>query len=238
MERLMMLAPGAKPYVATALIGGAKKLDIDPKYLREFNRPLDVDPLRKGLEDVQSEYFQYEKEMDEEAVLVVRDTLPLTRREAAQIGVWHWLTVCCVPQFVWHRWPLKADGTPTTERFLGGLNKNTLARLWWLGELTRDTKDAALTKALVARTQDQVQLVQEHAFVKHAPAVRAFLALTESARFEEIREIAKLFSFVGTTVRLAALSEEAIIRLVTPHVPGACDRATRRGKKKKAKQSA
>ncbi|MFS0703404.1 DUF6339 family protein [Cellulomonas sp. 179-A 9B4 NHS] len=62
--------------------------------------------------------------------------LRITRAEAADKGVWLWLALRHLDYVAW-RW-----GSPATEdRWTGGVNKQTFARLWWGAESFRDGGD-------------------------------------------------------------------------------------------------
>ena len=75
--------------------------------------------------------------------------------------LWQWLCATQFPDLVWKRWdrgfrsPQKLPDALThamSTRFLGraastGVSRNTLARLWWTAERTRDGDEYELARA-------------------------------------------------------------------------------------------
>lgn len=66
--------------------------------------------------------------------------LRLTRREAADPGIWEWLAYRLSRTYVEWRWRGN-DESVADSRYRGGINKQAFARLWWGAELFRNGDD-------------------------------------------------------------------------------------------------
>ena len=146
----------------------------------------------------------------------------LTRGQAADMRVWHWLCAVAFPELVWHRWrdegPPDPDMLPQTlttavvRRFLGtstlaGVSRNTLARLWWTGEHLGG--DYELARFALSR-QDMFQAIFERLFGVYEPAARAALAKFGGRSEDEVRKATKWLNYAASTTALELLDQEAI----------------------------
>jgi hypothetical protein len=68
----------------------------------------------------------------------IHATLRLTRAEAGDKGMWHWLALR-FPDYVTYRW--EGSAGVAHDRWFGPVHKQALARLWWGAELFRDGPD-------------------------------------------------------------------------------------------------
>lgn len=156
---------------------------------------------------------RYSAASDSELVTVLHAALPLTRREASDRMLWAWLGVVRYPHFVAWRWaPGKITGLRSAERFSGGSVRQTFARLWWAAELTRDGGDYGLTMKMfdLGGIQDIYEAVFGRAFCQYRPALKAFVEVLGQEPQDIIRETAKEFGYVLTTLVLEALDEDSI----------------------------
>ncbi|HSE41885.1 MAG TPA: DUF6339 family protein [Acidobacteriota bacterium] len=69
--------------------------------------------------------------------------LPITRRAASDMRFWHYLSMVRFPDYVSWRYYDSLAGQTSRVRYLGTLDENAFARLWWWAELTvsRFTQD-------------------------------------------------------------------------------------------------
>lgn len=183
-----------------------------PDQMEPFPRALALTQLEMIARDLLSGPLPEASELDALLVEALHRALPLTRREATWIGIWHWLAVAWDPgrNLVKARWRAGKDGRFPKERFLGGLTKNTFARLWWIAETTRAGDDYSITHQLMRRSQDMIQLVYEHSFGRHPPTVEVFLKLTEAEDMNTIRQLAKALRRIGVAMPLEALEPKEI----------------------------
>jgi hypothetical protein len=205
--QLSLLTSTGQKSVGDAFFRAPSRASMAPDAVAAFSRPLDVSPLLASLEAAALRFGAGDDAVDAFITQSVHEALPLTRREAADKGLWHWLGVFAAPDFVRHRWTPKG-GVWAKERFLGGLSKNTFARMWWIAELTRRGSDYTLTRGLLERSQDLVQLVYEHKFGRCPRAVDAFLRVTADEKLGTIRELAKALRRIGATMPLELLTVE------------------------------
>lgn len=114
------------------------------KVVREGGKTVDLTAFRDLMRDfttrvAKGEWSSDRSESDRWLAPRLHYALRLTRAEAADRFLWHWLA--CVPsrQYVVWRW----DGAKgvTDDRWFGPVHKQALARLWWGAELFRDGAD-------------------------------------------------------------------------------------------------
>lgn len=79
---------------------------------------------------------------------IVHESLPITRRQATESGVWHHLTLFAVPEYVDWRWG--GNGEVARPRQLGTWTRNAVGRLWWLAELTKTDGDRPYSRTVAA----------------------------------------------------------------------------------------
>jgi hypothetical protein len=65
--------------------------------------------------------------------------LHLTRTQASDRGLWHWLALVVCPDYSEWRWT--GRGGIAADRWYGPIHKQALARLWWGAEIFRDGAD-------------------------------------------------------------------------------------------------
>lgn len=96
---------------------------------------------------------------------LLHESLRLTRREASDKGLWAWLTSTVAAEYVARRWGNRA-GEVKTNRYVGQINKQALARLWWGMELFRDGPDYPIWLFTI---QDVPNSVLHRHFVRNRP---------------------------------------------------------------------
>src|SRR5947209_9999402 len=106
----------------------------------ELGRSIDLAPLRAVVGEAMKKWPQFDSSKSDQWLAPrVHATLRLTRREAADKRIWAYLTLVEFPQYVRWRWEKENSEKPITlDRYLGEDSKNSLARLWWTAELTRN----------------------------------------------------------------------------------------------------
>jgi hypothetical protein len=131
---LKTLALTAHTLVTEAFRKGVASIDFSP-YEQPFDRDVDLSPTASLLEHAMSVFAE---PVRSDAWLAPRlhSALRLTRREAAQRGVWSYLGLVAFPHYV--RWRF---ASAEAERFHGKDNNHALGRLWWTAELVRNGPD-------------------------------------------------------------------------------------------------
>jgi hypothetical protein len=221
--------------------------------LQRYAKPLDFDHLQAVLEGAswasESLSSRIPAESVREAIASVPSTLTgtdidrelveplhrslahLSRREGADMRVWHLL---CVQsrQLIWRRWlgevpsPGEMGSSMTVTlsgRFLGkstlnGISRNTLARLWWTAEHLRDGDDYELAR-LALSNQDTFQAIFERFFGIYPPAARACLDRLPPHGERERRMAARWLQQCLSTTVLEALSLDQIGEILDEALP-------------------
>lgn len=196
------------------------------EWLREHHRygavPLtprrSLDPVRALLEKAMADFAPGDAQVDATLAIPLHEAVQLTRREAADRRLWAWLGLTAFPEYVAHRWPpAQKTGKRTAARFSGSRVRQTFSRLWWLVELTRSPrKSYELTNRLLSMPgfQDVYEAIFGRAFCGYYPAIEAFIKVIDGERAEVIRQTAKDFSNVLSTMVLESMSETELRALL------------------------
>lgn len=136
---LKTLAPTATNELTAAFLDGTAGVDLTEHFV-DYPRGIDLRPLARVVEEA-TKRFSADSPEQSDAWLAprVHACLRLTRREAGDRGLWSYLAIVQLTDYVRWRW-----GTPTAvARYLGSETNQAIARLWWGAELTRDGPDYA-----------------------------------------------------------------------------------------------
>lgn len=188
----------------------------------------------EAIEEVLSEIVEGEREferlelIDANVAPIVHANLDLTRRQAAQPGIWHWLAVIWQPRFVLHRWPWEAtDRTVKSmrEKFLGAgtdIYSNAFGRLWWMAELSLD--EGADDPYHITREALQVQYLANRlfdpSFARYRPAVVAFAEGLMNESTETVRHANVRFNQALSAIQLESRSTGDLRGIVDDVVEG------------------
>jgi|AntDeeMinimDraft_6_1070357.scaffolds.fasta_scaffold00529_3 hypothetical protein len=193
--------------------------DLGP-YLESVGINLDLSPIEERFQEAKDggEFETQRHLLDAEMAPVVHDTIDVSRRTAADAGLWHFLTVVHFPEFVRYRWE---GSTTLDEKFLRAgtdIYSNALHRLWWMAELTYED-DQPVDDGRYERTE-RVLSFQELAndifdrwFARYRPvAVACADLLDKSILDEEEPSSSKVASQTTTRLRedLTVLRVEAM----------------------------
>jgi hypothetical protein len=158
------------PAVWYAPTGGNR---VDEKTLREIQHLVRdcADRLEypAPVDDLQRHRF------DAECAVILYENMGIGPAEAAQLGVWAFMTCIMLPDIVRWRFPGEAEKTPI-ERFIGsarGLRRNTFGRLWWRAYLLC-LPDAEKPYELLSRLSedDLVQITERPSLAGSSALVR------------------------------------------------------------------
>lgn len=139
---------------------------------------IDLEPLRQTLDEAMARYADRPDLGDAWLAPRVHAALRLSKRQAADKGVWRYIGLVAAPDFVrWRFGSTDADGNgdpAPLDRFVGADIKHALGRLWWNAELFRNGKDySPVTMAF--EYQDIPNNFTRAALAHHRPTARAFL---------------------------------------------------------------
>lgn len=212
MSNAKILLPGCRAHLTPAF-----RMGQDRPELRDYTREYDI---RRNLpfEIVGRLLGEARKRFDSDPVASDRWLAPrlhaalrLTRAEAGERYFWQWLAVEEFPDYVWWRFPGKADdpdpaknGT-ALKRFIGRDRDHALGRLWWGAELFRYGGDySPVVRAF--EMQDIPNTWLSLNAVHNAAAAQAALVYLPGLSSDNINVLSKAMDHVLTTVQLDAVA--------------------------------
>jgi hypothetical protein len=219
--KLHRLSPEARALVTRDLATGAL-LRHEPqaydRFLDDPTLPIDLDELDAVLDQIIEQTAPHDAGIDRIAAPLIHRALPLTRREAANPGVWRFLAVAHRPDFVRHRWEARSWATMRTRFWSPGTrpDSNAFFRLWWIAEITHDGPSYALTERVFARQPLATQLFVR-GFSQSREAVAAFVDIIEDGSSADVERLAKELNGALATLVLEAISA-ADLRSLLAHL--------------------
>jgi hypothetical protein len=196
--KLRRLSPEAIGLVTKELANGElphyERAAYD-RFLDDAEIAVELDDLDAIIDQVIEGTPRHDSVIDRTSAARIHRALPLTRREAANPGVWRYLAVVYRPDFVRHRWEMKSWATARTRFWSLGTrhDSNAFSRLWWIAELTRDGDNYDLTMRVFARQQLAIPLFVR-AFGQSRDLVEAFVDEMEHASADETERVMKELS--------------------------------------------
>ncbi|MFF3561192.1 DUF6339 family protein [Streptomyces sp. NPDC002574] len=208
-ERLAVL-PNAEAgdFLTEGVLTGRE--DIASIRLNQVTEPLphddrrgDLQPVRDLAEDAMA-YCDSNglKATQADAWLAPRlhAALRLTRREAADPGLWNYLALGVAPDYViWRHQPESKDGKVAkvaAERFRGQYHKQVFARLWWAAELFRDGPNYEPV-VTACGNQDMLNTALRMTVINHRPTAQAIVRLVAKGVITTGREVNALAGAVN-----------------------------------------
>ncbi|MGW2009388.1 DUF6339 family protein [Streptomyces nigrescens] len=199
-ERLALISDvQAAEFLSSGLLEGSD--DVPSIALNKVADPLTDDDGRLELRRVRDliddalNKFRAERPTAADAWLAPRlhETLRLTRREAAEKGLWTYLALGVAPDYVvWRHLPEpKADGSRVRvarDKFVGPHYKQSFARLWWAAELFRDGSDYRPV-VVACGNQDMLNSALRLDVIDHRPTAQALVRLLERGTVRTGREV-------------------------------------------------
>ena len=214
MTALMRLIPDGARLVTPELASGErdrwKPEEFEP-LVAKVSRELRLDSLDAALDHAISSWAPHDPAMDAQLAPLVHRHLPLTLREASEIGVFRFLAVVHRPDVVRHRWDAAVWGQARSRFLTAGTrpDSNAFYRWWWIAELTRVGADYSLTER-VLRRQSLATAIFARSLSFHRPAVRACIAALEDCESSVIERSMLEMSRWLALVRLESLDEATI----------------------------
>ncbi|MFC8129192.1 DUF6339 family protein [Streptomyces sp. NPDC057302] len=199
-ERLALISDvQAADYISTGLLEGRE--DVPSIALNKVAETLSGDDARLRLHRVRDlidealNRFRDERPTAADAWLAPRlhETMRLTRREAAEKGLWTYLALGVAPDYVvWrHLSEPKAGalhGSVARDKFVGPHYKQAFARLWWAAELFRDGSDYRPV-VVACGNQDMLNSTLRLDIIDHRPTALALVRLMERGTVRTGREV-------------------------------------------------
>ncbi|MGW2216992.1 DUF6339 family protein [Nonomuraea sp. NPDC001684] len=140
-------------------------------------------------------------------------TLRLTRRQAADSGLWNHLALRIAPDYVFWRHPGRPSPRQPVpmvnrERFVGAFHSQAFARLWWAAELFRNGADYRPV-VIACGNQDMLNTALRMEVILHRPTAQAMLHMlsTDIIRTgREVNALAQAVNAAGSTLMYEALA--------------------------------
>lgn len=182
----------------------------------------EVGPLRFLFEETMRRYPRRNRAQGD-AWLAPRlhATLRLRRTEAADSGLWNFLSLCVAPDFVGYRWGEQTKDTDAAvvvaARFSGLWHTQCFSRLWWTAETFRDGPDYS-PAVTASGIQDVVHNPLRMDIFRHRPTAQVLVHLMRKDVVRTGREMNALAAAVnaaGGTLLLERLAPDG------PRDPGA-----------------
>ncbi|MEE6211097.1 DUF6339 family protein [Salarchaeum sp. III] len=199
------LNSAAQPLVDNAVLSGERTLtesDVRP-YLNPIGKAVDLTPIDDRIQEIRDDdsIDPHDSEIDAELAPTLHRTLDLTRYEAADAGLWHYLCLVRFPDFVHYRWDHVFDPESPgnmEEKFLkagSDIYSNALHRLWWAAELTYETgdtddpadRDYSRTKK-VLEFQELANDILDHDFARYIPVTHACADLLCHEALDDVKK--------------------------------------------------
>lgn len=209
MGELRSLDHNASALLTSAFRAGQSNPDFtDYEQAIRFGHAVDTEAAKVFLDQAMAKYSQAER-TDSDVWLGPRlhYSLRMTRREAADRGLWRWLGVVFAPDYVRWRWAStdkSSDGKPgaaNLERFVGAETKHALARLWWMAELFRDGSDYGPAAAALGN-QDIINNLFRMNIAHHRPTVQAAVRVLEGKSGRDANALAKAVNAAASTLKI------------------------------------
>ncbi|MBL8949921.1 MAG: hypothetical protein JNK82_04030 [Myxococcaceae bacterium] len=218
---LMKLRPEGQRLVTPELASGAVP-EWAPEVWGEvsapFGREVSLETFHAMVDLTFSQRGRFDPSIDAFAAARLHRALPLTRREAADVGVWRWLAVAARPDFVRYRWENTAWAQMQSRFLRGGTrpDSNAIGRLWWIAELCRDGDDYRLAERVLQR-QTLANAIFIRSLSYYRPAISACVSVLEGATSEQLeRSLLELNRWLSVTA-LEGLSEAELVAALTQH---------------------
>lgn len=205
---LHRLPTGTAPSIAAADVAGFQ----EPILRRDGTAP-DVRVLHDLMEHFRETRMRSgASRQDTDGWLVPRVhwAFRLTRAEASDKGTWHWLAAGPLRDYVEWRWGTTRPVEDT--RWVGGINKQAVARLWWGAELIRDGSDYSLAVQAFTRMQDIPHNSLHRPFMRCRPMalqqVRAMLTEHQAGRLTRASRSIRSFQRMANAVAVGTPPEQ------------------------------
>lgn len=173
-----------------------------------------AEPVRHLLDEAMRRYkTESRAAVDSWLAPLLHSTLRLTRREAADSGIWNYLALRVAPDYVFWRHPPRPPSSIVNRgRFSGSFHSQAFARLWWAAELFRDGPDYRPV-VLACSNQDMLNTVLRLDVILHRPTAQAILRLLSTGVVKtgrEVNALAQAVNAAGSTLMYESLASDVL----------------------------
>lgn len=208
---LASLRPSGRRLLTPAFLAGERECAEAER--REHVAPLERPVALDGFEEVVRRALRegLARPVDDGRLAVeLHQALRLTRREAAEIGVWRYLAVVAGPELIRRRW--RADQKTFASRFWSPGTRpdsNYYARLWWIAELSSGPDGDYERTRRALRSQALATAIFVRNFCHYFPAVKACVeVLADEAQERVARAARELYRELALVPREALAAED------------------------------
>jgi len=182
MSNINELSFSAIVLASSAWRAGDENVDFKPYEMavpREDGLPpLDLAAVGHVVTEAMTKFADNPEDSDGWLAPRLHATLRLSRREASRTGLWRYLGMVLLPDYIRWRWGSSTEGADpaTAVRFHGDTSKHAFGRLWWGAELFRNGPDyASVEKAFDG--QDLMNNLFRMDIAHHRPTAQAAVAV-------------------------------------------------------------
>ena len=177
--------------------------------------PVDLAPVRDLVREVVRTTEAGSAAADVAAAPRLRKVLPISRRLAADPGVWRFVAVAVAADLVRHRWPVRTLAATRQRFWRAGVrhDSNAIGRLWWIAELTRDGDDFSLATRVLGNANLATTLFARR-LGWHRPVVEGFVRFFSRPGAPSVEATVPRFSAAVGTCLLDALGAEDVVALL------------------------
>jgi hypothetical protein len=175
--------------------------DLGP-YLEPLGKSMDLSAIDDKIAEIEADddVEPQSSQIDAELAPTLHRTLSLSRYEAADAGLWHYLCVVRFTDFVRYRWEDVWDPEKSSnfeEKFLAAgadIYSNALHRLWWAAELTYEEAESGSVEdrdydrtRRVLGFQELANDIFDRWFARYRPVAVACVDLLEPETLDKLK---------------------------------------------------
>lgn len=181
------------------------------------------------------------REFDASSGELLHTSMNISPAEAAQAGVWDFMSCVMLPEIVRWRFPGAESGT-SLERFLGGV-RNTFQRVWWRACILRIPDGDRPYELLRQMGEDEVVQIMERPNLAGSPRLARQVSMTflhivktrrDADRMRLMREAQKRLMRLSPFISFDAIDEQILREILEQVFQDAADGIA--GQKKSASQ--
>jgi hypothetical protein len=195
---------------------------VDKEKIEPYLEPADgsgnLEVLSGVLNDAMDEYDEGNHEIEAEVAQAVHENINLTRRQAADAGVWHYLSAVWRPDFVHHRWPPEdRSETRRREKMLWNVTDlygNTMHQIWWAAELTHENGDYSLTEDLLSFQRLSNWVLDTADFGRYKPAAQACVEQLSDEGTTTVNDLLPDLNHTLSTIPVENKSREELSEMI------------------------
>lgn len=181
MDTLYRLKPAVLAAMTIDFLAGGQTPDLKP-YVEPLEEEFDAEAVKALFEAALA--LENTKETDTDAWLAPRFhfLFRVSRRTAADRGMWAWLAMTICRDYV--KWRFASEGSVKAWRYYGDLLRNAVSRIWWGAEMVRNGPSYEYVPLVFSRVRT-AQFALELSYSRYRPAAIAFTRVAEGIDGEE-----------------------------------------------------